>query len=903
MKLHKYDSSLLGIPGGGKTHCITEAIKRIPHKALVLTFSRAACETIQRRCNACAKTIHSLSSTINSKYGNGVDLSIQPVQAIINMKRTTSSEFINKIPLLRYINYILVDEAQDLSDVQYEFCSTLKKLLDVPLTMVGDPNQSIYQFQGGNDRYLTEHASPDNEVVLVKNYRSTQQIVEFCNEFRPWRDRYPPMTSATGRQGPKPYIYRTDKSGKSGFLDVIQHVCTTIKNEIPPEEYHKTVILSPVKKTSAKFDMYTQLGLTMFTRDSEIPQLMGLKFKSQYNLFSSSNDYSPSKDVEYEPGKINLITCHGSKGMEFEHVFLLNFNDRAMGWPLTKTLYDRYQYLFYVAITRAKYSLRIYINHFTVNDKSPNSPFYILKNVDRSLYQMNDYMQLKFDELFVHDIVDRQIDMQYSVTSLVNPSFDIMTTNSLYMLHRKIPTTRFASKVDPIPYVNSRDVQDNYDNAPLHGRVAEQLFSYLFHCRRGLFSDYIKLFKKQFQKFIVVTNNEVKDASKQLANLKRIINDIDTIQVSSDLLRDVKESVDEMSKTEERNCLELYNYLVKYVEDTKIKNFCVTTYLTYYTTAKNEAFEILDNQLRAEKDVQDNDMYHYIKYITKLCAILYRIDIQVSDAFTDDELSHIVDHMLESIFAISYTVDIISQRYEKLTFSVYKEHAFCNVRGEIDVLGDDKDVIELKYTKQIKSNHIYQALWYHTMNKPRWWREVDSAGKIVKTSSLPVITLINLRQGAIQKYSIKSRTEEVGVYDIEQHRTTIENVTPAHSGIQFIQTYSELMNNKAPALVIKGDVEIIGHNGIYREVYTCSPVYKLPKKCKLYLWDAPDSNESKYDVKYIIEMIQSVHNVSNSSNIRDCAQRLKVDYCNVTTITLCRIMRKCLYELGVAKER
>ena len=36
-----------------------------------------------------------------------------------------------------------------------EICNKLK----IPLVLVGDPNQSIYQFQGGSDKFLLNHSN------------------------------------------------------------------------------------------------------------------------------------------------------------------------------------------------------------------------------------------------------------------------------------------------------------------------------------------------------------------------------------------------------------------------------------------------------------------------------------------------------------------------------------------------------------------------------------------------------------------------------------------------------------------------------------------------------------------------------------------------------------------------
>ncbi|MDD4995463.1 MAG: UvrD-helicase domain-containing protein [Patescibacteria group bacterium] len=81
--------------------------------------------------------------------------------------------------------YILVDEFQDTNWAQYE----LIKLLAAPrnnLTVVGDDDQSIYKFRGAslsNILQFKKDFPESKEVVLVKNYRTRQNILDLAYEF------------------------------------------------------------------------------------------------------------------------------------------------------------------------------------------------------------------------------------------------------------------------------------------------------------------------------------------------------------------------------------------------------------------------------------------------------------------------------------------------------------------------------------------------------------------------------------------------------------------------------------------------------------------------------------------------------------------------------------------------
>ncbi|MEY4993189.1 MAG: hypothetical protein RIS82_311, partial [Actinomycetota bacterium] len=79
--------------------------------------------------------------------------------------------------------FFTVDEYQDISPLQHALLDTwLGKHSDI--CVVGDPNQTIYSFTGATSEFLQNFGSryPDaTEIQLTRNYRSTQQIVNFAN--------------------------------------------------------------------------------------------------------------------------------------------------------------------------------------------------------------------------------------------------------------------------------------------------------------------------------------------------------------------------------------------------------------------------------------------------------------------------------------------------------------------------------------------------------------------------------------------------------------------------------------------------------------------------------------------------------------------------------------------------
>jgi len=81
------------------------------------------------------------------------------------------------------MHYIQVDEAQDSSDSQFELVEMLSRIHQ-NLFMVGDPDQTIYEWRGAKPEYLVDFDKmfPNCETIIMnQNYRSTPNILKVGN--------------------------------------------------------------------------------------------------------------------------------------------------------------------------------------------------------------------------------------------------------------------------------------------------------------------------------------------------------------------------------------------------------------------------------------------------------------------------------------------------------------------------------------------------------------------------------------------------------------------------------------------------------------------------------------------------------------------------------------------------
>jgi len=83
---------------------------------------------------------------------------------------------------------VCIDEAQDLNNAQYQLLLALANGEFTNIMMVGDPNQSIYHFNGSSPDYMDKQFIRDFKPVIVElneNYRSSIAVLSAANKIIP----------------------------------------------------------------------------------------------------------------------------------------------------------------------------------------------------------------------------------------------------------------------------------------------------------------------------------------------------------------------------------------------------------------------------------------------------------------------------------------------------------------------------------------------------------------------------------------------------------------------------------------------------------------------------------------------------------------------------------------------
>ena len=203
--------------------------------------------------------------------------------------------------------YLLVDEFQDISIADYRMISQLTD----NLFAVGDDDQAIYSFRGGNSRIMLEFSDrPDvKKYEITQNYRSTSTIVEHA---RALIERNSPRI----RKNLRAY------NPMQCIIDVVETTPGTLSEHLL-QYISESVETAILVRTNYEVDKVEEI-------------LSGVK-----TLYP-----------------IEITTIHKAKGCEWERVILIH-NTLDRRFPRKDTIFEEERRVFYVAMTRAKSQLVI----------------------------------------------------------------------------------------------------------------------------------------------------------------------------------------------------------------------------------------------------------------------------------------------------------------------------------------------------------------------------------------------------------------------------------------------------------------------------------------------------------------------------------------------------------------
>ncbi len=405
-------------PGSGKTRVLVHKLaslllmEDVKHEQLLmLTFSRAAVTEFKKRLfkligNAAnyieIKTFHAYCFDLLGKVGN-------LEKSDIILKTTGEKIRNNEVEANRITKTVLViDEAQDMNEDEFNLIKCLmEQNEEMRVIAVGDDDQNIFEFRGANSKYLGMFLQSESSVKheLLENYRSRNNLVDFCNQFvRQIKNRLKDsqvLAHQTDNGNIRIVRYEsenlivplvndllaTNLSGTTCVLtrtndEALKITGLLLKNKMPAKLIQTNDGFNLNQMAEVRFFL-NQLNLAddvfvihdevwenakkallhHFARSNKLEICKNLisdfeitnpkkKYKSDFVVFIRE---SHIEDFYGDGGEtIFVSTIHKAKGKEFDHVVLLLDNYKMES--------DESKRLLYVAMTRAKQQLTIHHN-------------------------------------------------------------------------------------------------------------------------------------------------------------------------------------------------------------------------------------------------------------------------------------------------------------------------------------------------------------------------------------------------------------------------------------------------------------------------------------------------------------------------------------------------------------
>ena len=314
-------------------------------------------------------------------------------------------------------DYVLLDEAQDMTEIQFDIIRLIAPHNNI--FVVADDDQSIYGFRGAAPKHLMDFVDKYHNVqryYLERNYRSCKKIVNLaCEVIKKNKERYEKRlftenkqkgkveilffkdsieqaeyvcSNANKQKGTCGILYRNNSSSLliKSYLILNKISFIGSDNSIKTNQIHlvnKYVEqLRQVQRTSGfiipnpkrAFQIITKNGFDKYAQEYCEKTGQMKRYKNQILSFLQYLSRTCSSleeiiklleaiDMEKEPVETSLYlsTIHGSKGLEYDNVYLIDMiQDEFPGQNVVLPgQIEEERRLFYVAITRAKNNLTI----------------------------------------------------------------------------------------------------------------------------------------------------------------------------------------------------------------------------------------------------------------------------------------------------------------------------------------------------------------------------------------------------------------------------------------------------------------------------------------------------------------------------------------------------------------
>jgi hypothetical protein len=713
----KSNTRLIACAGSGKTKCIIQRCIFLIKKnifsqisVLILTFSHFTQNDFVRRLSQDdsegiilrdnVKTIDAYAKYILeslSEKKTNIDVSMLSHNFMMYLKNS-SKVILKENPLLKKIKTIFIDEAQDLNPTQYEILYQLYKKLNIKINLIGDPNQTIFQFRNASETYLMNFSEKVLTFYLTTNFRSSKSIVKFSSFLRPYQDIQIKSHRKSSKIKPTFHYVKDEKEIEKELIKLL------LDAKEANIDFSEIALLCPTRGHMKAYNKSN--GLCLLTN---ILYKNSIKFLQFYEETSEET----FDRIPYTPKSrhLNLLTYTGSKGLEWNYVIIFDANMSLINKvTFNETAHQNERYLLYVACSRAIKHLCIFTN-YSLNYKT-NKIYHDINNwfeiIPPSLYDKDDEMFQKINYKTVEQtmIKDFSPEIERRITKII----DILLPEDLEKICLNIDFNQISKSITKL---YSYDIGDSESNTFL-GKFTEELFHSIYSIKKG-----------QPKKTFTVIEN-ILSYKTILRNVSKLVEEwYKKNRLRFDWTRydTERETIPEVitlyiDKNFDRN--------IKFSEHMIINNY-------YYELYISQNKEWIRNSY--EKYLECTDSSSLKKYLFNLQVILSAIESQhyYHIKSKGEKLRYILTKFNDLFDKIISFVESDTEEYSVNNQLI----TGFDLIGEIDLETTSGDIVEIKCVRDINLKHILQVLMYNLMKKP----------DLLENPEAIILRFINLFQG------------------------------------------------------------------------------------------------------------------------------------------------------------
>lgn len=681
------DTKLLACAGSGKTRSIIGRVKFLSEFGLAkkeniycITFSKHAATDFQAKVKKlfpsydsfCVlknfSTIDSLAKTILCRMKSHKSENVEILSiAFRNFLKNITTDEIETVKRFKQIDHLFIDEAQDLNEVQYDCAVLLKKHFGTNIHLIGDPNQNIYQFRRADSSYLMKHLGTVFELTL--NFRSTNQIINFAEGLKPIPTT--PSTSATNKNGPPVGILVNNRRTIQDMILQYIRWYSTIG------DISEIAIICPTRGIKSR----ATTGLSVFFNFLNMNKIPINRLYDEAGIMADR-----AKDNEKKPGHVNLITYHGTKGLEYDVVFVMDFYHNLFNINPTESDHNIFKYLLYVACSRAINTMFVCV----YNEENGGKLNHWMTAIDPSTYFIDRPVPIpKLDFR-----TDEGIPLM-GITEILGNFTDVQLNEIDDILDTREDDTTFTYRL----YKDHTKIDRNKDEA-LFGIFCEELFYLMYY-----------LINKQKPR-----------------ELKLIENFIKSTFVIIELEQDyqyIKKNIYE-AQLSWADFDKMTTVIPKFIQDIIHKKFTRDRELYDYVPCKNDFLLIIEDNMTDIKNTYERylnpESYQY-DYKNILEDFFYLIVIIY--AYGINHYYYINNHGQEKIPTLKNGEPLYSDMYimiesrfshRSLRPKVLVDYDKLHIHGEIDFIDETDNtetICEIKCVSSMSMKYYLQVFLYN----------------------------------------------------------------------------------------------------------------------------------------------------------------------------------------------